>query len=115
MRHNSFGGVMQYREFGRTGIKISEIGFGTWGMGGTWWGGTMDKSAEEALSLSLDLGVNFFDTAYVYGDGHSEQLIGEAVRKCRDKIYIATKVPPKDWQWPAKERSDPGENFPAGW
>ncbi|MBI2082349.1 MAG: aldo/keto reductase [Deltaproteobacteria bacterium] len=108
---------MQYRELGRTGLKISEIGFGTWGMGGTWWGGAMDKQSLESLNLSLDQGVNFFDTAYVYGDGHSEELIGRVVheRKIRDKVYIATKVPPKNWQWPAEAGSDADEIFPGNW
>lgn len=107
---------MQYRTFGRTGIQVSEIGFGTWSMG-SMWGGRNDALATEALNLSLDLGVNFFDTAYVYGDGHSEQLIGNVVRKrkVRDKVFIATKVPPKDHNWPARLGSDPGKIFPASW
>ena len=108
---------MHYRSFGKTNVQISEIGFGTWAMGGAMWGGANDKLAKEALNLSLDLGVNFFDTAYVYGDGHSEKLIGEVVRarKVRDKVFIATKVPPKDYHWPAKSGSDVNTIFPAAW
>lgn len=108
---------MQYRPFGKTGIQVSEIGFGSWAMGGAMWGGPNDKLAREALHLALDLGINFFDTAYVYGDGHSEKLIGEVVRarKVQDKVVIATKVPPKDYHWPAKAGSDVGKIFPAGW
>lgn len=107
---------MQYREFGRTGIKVSEIGFGTWSMG-SMWGPRDDKAATEALNLAVDLGINFFDTAYVYGDGHSEQLIGNVVRKrkIRDKVFIATKVPPKDYHWPARAGSDVRKIFPASW
>ena len=107
---------MNSRTFGRTGVPVSEIGFGTWAMGGMW-GPRDDKLAKEALNLSLDLGVNFFDTAYVYGDGHSEQLIGEVVneRKVREKVFIATKVPPKDYHWPARTGSDVRSTFPASW
>lgn len=107
---------MKYRSFGRAGNQVSEIGFGTWAMGGMW-GPCDDKLAVESLNLSLDLGINFFDTAYVYGDGHSETLIGNVVRKrkIRDKIYIATKIPPKDYHWPAKSGSDVAQIFPASW
>ena len=107
---------MQYREFGRIGVKISEIGFGTWSMG-SMWGARDDRSATEALNLAVDLGVNFFDTAYVYGDGHSETLIGNVVRKrrIRDKVFIATKVPPKDYHWPARAGSDVQKIFPVSW
>jgi aryl-alcohol dehydrogenase-like predicted oxidoreductase len=107
---------MQYRAFGKTGVKVSEIGFGTWAMGGMW-GKLDDAKAVEALNLALDSGVNFFDTAYIYGDGHSEQLIGGVIakRKSRDQIYLATKVPPKNYTWPAKEGSDVREIFPGSW
>ncbi|MBI2066738.1 MAG: aldo/keto reductase [Deltaproteobacteria bacterium] len=108
---------MKYRPFGRTGLNISEIGFGTWGIGGTWWGGPQDQGALAALRESLDLGVNFFDTAYVYGDGHSEELIGKVVKekKVRSQVYLATKVPPKNWGWPAVEGSDVTKIFPGSW
>ncbi len=107
---------MQYREFGKTGIKVSEIGFGTWAMGGMW-GPRNDKLAVEALNLFLDLGGNFFDTASVYGDGHSERLIGNVVRKrkTREKVFIATKIPPKDYHWPALAGSDVRSIFPSSW
>ncbi|MBI4373957.1 MAG: aldo/keto reductase [Deltaproteobacteria bacterium] len=108
---------MQYREFGPAGMKVSEIGFGTWGMGGSWWGGPIDKESKESLNLAIECGVNFFDTAYVYGDGHSEELIAQVVneRKVREKVFIATKVPPKNWQWPAEAGSDVNEIFPPDW
>src|SRR6266581_512593 len=83
---------MEYRTFGRTGWKISAIAFGAWGIGGTEWGPTDDKSSLAALNQAIDLGVNFIDTADVYGDGHSEQLIAE-VRKARsEEIIVATKA-----------------------
>lgn len=90
---------MRYRTFGRTGWNVSEIGYGMWGMGG--WTGSDDAQSLESLQRAVDLGCNFFDTAYVYGTGRSENLLGELVRKNPDKrIYTATKVPPKNMHWP---------------
>lgn len=107
---------MQYRKFSKSNLTVSEIGFGTWSMGGMW-GACDDAAATEALNTGLDCGITFFDTAYVYGDGHSETLIGNVVRKrkMRDKVFIATKVPPKNEQWPAKMGSDVRDIFPASW
>ena len=83
---------MEYREFGRTGWKISTIGFGAWGIGGDAWGTTDDEVSRASLHKAIDLGVNFIDTADVYGDGHSEQLIAQ-VRKTRsEQLIIATKA-----------------------
>jgi aryl-alcohol dehydrogenase-like predicted oxidoreductase len=83
---------MEYRTLGRTGWKISAIGFGAWGIGGGDWGTTDDKTSLAALQRAIDLGVNFIDTADVYGDGHSEQLIAQ-VRKARsEQLIIATKA-----------------------
>lgn len=82
---------MKYRALGRTGWNISEIGFGAWGIGGDW-GTTDDKASLDALHKAIDLGVNFIDTADVYGDGHSEQLIAQ-VRKARsEQLIVATKA-----------------------
>src|SRR6185436_3144900 len=68
------GGLsMQYRPLGKTGIKVSEVGFGAWGIGGTWWIGAQDAESIAALHAAIDAGVNFIDTALVYGDGHSEE------------------------------------------
>lgn len=104
---------MQYRSLGRTGIRISEVGFGGWGIGG--WGKRDDEGSKHALRRAFELGVNFYDTAYGYGDGHSETLIGEVFRGQRDQIVIASKVPPKTGRWPVKD-SDPIETtFPADW
>src|SRR2546430_11348904 len=83
---------MEYRTLGRTGWNISEIGFGSWGIGGNEWGATDDSVSLAALNRAIDLGVNFIDTADVYGDGHSEQLIAQ-VRKARsEQLIIATKA-----------------------
>src|ERR1051325_9745651 len=82
---------MEYREFGRTGWKISTISFGAWAIGGTW-GDVKDDESLAALHRALDLGVNFFDTADVYGDGHSEQLLGRLRRERSEPFYIATKA-----------------------
>ena len=90
---------MRYRTFGRTGWQVSEIGYGMWGMGG--WTGSDDTQSLESLQRAVDLGCNFFDTAYVYGNGRSENLLGELVRNNPDtQIYTATKVPPKNMQYP---------------
>src|SRR5438105_1700769 len=83
---------MKYRSLGRTGWQISEIGFGAWGIGGTEWGNTDDKVSLAALNRAIDLGVNFIDTADVYGDGHSEQLIAQVRKERREQIIIATKA-----------------------
>lgn len=105
---------MQYRVLGRTGIKISEIGFGAWGIGGGW-GNQDDAEALSSLQHAYDLGVTFYDTAYVYGDGHSETLIGQFSRSLRDKIVIASKIPPKTMRWPVTAQDPLQETFPAEW
>jgi aryl-alcohol dehydrogenase-like predicted oxidoreductase len=92
---------MKYRTLGRTGIDVSEIGYGAWGIGGIQWMGGDDEEAKRAVHLAIDQGLNFIDTALAYGDGHSERLVGEVVRSRSEQIYIATKVPPKNRQWPA--------------
>jgi len=82
---------MKYRELGRTGWKVSEISFGAWAIGGTW-GNVDDKESLAALHRALDGGVNFFDTADVYGDGHSERLLARLRKERKEKFYIATKA-----------------------
>ena len=82
---------MKYRKLGRTGWNISEISFGAWAIGGTW-GTVQDENSLEALHKALDLGVNFFDTADVYGDGRSEQLLAKLRRERSEPFYIATKA-----------------------
>jgi aryl-alcohol dehydrogenase-like predicted oxidoreductase len=82
---------MKYRELGRTGWQVSTISFGAWAIGGTW-GAVDDAAAMAALHRALDLGVNFFDTADVYGDGHSERLLARLRRERREPFYVATKA-----------------------
>lgn len=102
---------MKYRRFGRTGWEVSEIGFGMWGMGG--WSGSDDEQSRDALQLAVDLGCNFFDTAWAYGDGRSERLLGELVRNNPGKrLYTATKIPPKNFQWPSRREYSLDDCFP---
>ena len=106
---------MLYRTLGRTGLEVSELGFGAWGIGGTGWIGADDDESLQALRLAIEHGVNFLDTAYAYGDGHSEHLVGVAVRESAERVYVASKVPPNNKQWPAKPGLRPEEVFPADW
>jgi aryl-alcohol dehydrogenase-like predicted oxidoreductase len=102
---------MRYRRFGRTGWKVSEIGYGMWGMGG--WSGSDDKESLNSLQRAVDLGCNFFDTAWAYGEGHSEALLGRLVRANPDvKLYTASKIPPKNRQWPSRAGTPVEEVFP---
>jgi len=105
---------MEYRTLGRTGLRVSEIGFGGWGIGGGW-GAADDAEALRALHRALDCGVTFFDTALGYGDGHSEKLIGNAVKAVRDRVVIATKIPPKTMRWPVQAHEPVGQTFPSDW
>ncbi len=106
---------MKYRPFGKTGITVSEIGYGAWGIGGAMWQGATDNESMRALNKAVDLGVNFIDTALVYGDGHSEGLVGRLVKERKERIYVSTKVPPKNNQWPAKKGVSLTETFPYGY
>ena len=103
---------MRYRKLGRTNFEVSDIGYGAWGIGGKQWLGGQDDESLQALRRAIDLGVNFIDTALAYGDGHSEQLIGQVVRETGHKIYVATKVPPKNRIWPAVSGTPIAEVFP---
>jgi aryl-alcohol dehydrogenase-like predicted oxidoreductase len=106
---------MRYRTLGRTGLEVSELGFGAWGIGRDAWVGADDDESREALRAAIEHGVNFLDTAYAYGDGLSEQLVGAAVRESAETVYVATKIPPKNWEWPARPGVRPEEVVPAGW
>ncbi len=103
---------MRYRRLGRTGFHVSEIGYGAWGIGGTQWLGADDRESRLALRHAIDLGLNFIDTALAYGEGHSEELVGDVVREADHKIYVASKVPPKNQLWPARPGIPIAEVFP---
>jgi aryl-alcohol dehydrogenase-like predicted oxidoreductase len=102
---------MRYRTFGRAGWRVSEIGYGMWGMGG--WTGSDDQESLRALEQAVVLGCNFFDTAWAYGAGKSEALLGEALRAHRGApVYIATKIPPKNMKWPGKAEYRIEDTYP---
>jgi aryl-alcohol dehydrogenase-like predicted oxidoreductase len=102
---------MNYRRFGRTGWMVSEIGYGMWGMGG--WTGSEDAESLQSLQLAADLGCNFFDTAWGYGAGHSEGLLGQLVRANPGRrLYTASKIPPKNFKWPSRREYSLDDCFP---
>jgi len=103
---------MRYRRLGKTGFQVSEMGYGAWGIGGKLWLGGDDRESSQGLRLAIEQGANFIDTALVYGDGHSEELIGQVVRETQHKIYVASKVPPKNSLWPARPGVPISEVFP---
>ena len=103
---------MHYRRFGRTDWEVSEVGYGMWGMGG--WTQSDDEQSANSLDLAVENGVNFFDTAWGYGEGHSEELLGDLVRRHPDKkLYTASKIPPKNFEWPAKPEFTYEESYPV--
>src|SRR5205085_2751853 len=102
---------MRYRRFGRTGWQVSEIGYGMWGMGS--WSGSDDEESLASLQHAVDLGCNFFDTAWAYGEGHSENLLGQLLHANTErKLYTATKIPPKNRQWPSRREFSLDDCFP---
>ncbi len=103
---------MHYRKLGSTEAEISEIGFGAWGIGGSQWKGGNDKDSLAALKRAFELGVNLVDTAHAYGDGHSEQLVGQAAKQTFGRVHIATKIPPKNRIWPASPSTPISDVFP---
>ncbi len=103
---------MNYRTFGRLGWQVGDIGYGMWGMGG--WTGSDDTESIASLDRAVQLGCNFFDSALAYGKGRSDGLLGELVRRhAQRRIYTATKVPPKNGQWPSRRGMHVDEVFPA--
>lgn len=102
---------MRYRRFGRASWQVSEIGYGMWGMGG--WTGSDDDESRRSIDRAIELGCNFFDTAYAYGMGRSEKLLGEALKRHAGKtLYTATKVPPKNLKWPGLAETPIADVFP---
>lgn len=104
---------MKYRQLGRTGISVSEIGFGAWGIGGAMWQGSDDDRSLTALAAALDAGCTFIDSALAYGDGHSERLVGQVVRGRAGRVAVASKIPPKNKLWPARPGVRLADAFPA--
>jgi aryl-alcohol dehydrogenase-like predicted oxidoreductase len=104
---------VNYRALGKTGLEVSEIGYGAWGIGKTQWLGAEDDESLKALNRAIDLGLNFIDTALAYGNGHSERLVGQVVGEREETVYVATKIPPKNRVWPAPEGLDPDDVFPG--
>jgi aryl-alcohol dehydrogenase-like predicted oxidoreductase len=103
---------MKYRRFGRTDWQVSEVGYGMWGMAG--WTESSDIQSAKSLDLAVDNGVTFFDTAWGYGEGHSEELLGKLVKRHPSKkLYTASKIPPKNFQWPAKPEYTFEESYPT--
>jgi aryl-alcohol dehydrogenase-like predicted oxidoreductase len=106
---------MRYRTLGRTGLRVSELGYGAWGIGGGGWIGADDETSLQALREAIASGVNFIDTALVYGDGHSEELVGEVLRSVEEEVLVATKVPPADRVWDIEDPAPADQRFPASW
>ena len=103
---------MKYRRFGRTGWQVSEVGCGMWAVGGAW-GGADDNESFRSIQRSIELGCNFFDTAWAYGEGHSEKLLGALLRRYPNKkLYVATKIPPKNRIWPSRREFTLDDDFP---
>jgi aryl-alcohol dehydrogenase-like predicted oxidoreductase len=104
---------MKYRKLGRTNFDVSEIAHGLWGMGG--WTGSEDQHSLAALQMAVDAGCNFFDTAWAYGEGKSDSLLGQILARNRGKrLYAASKVPPKNGRWPARPEYPYEDVFPSG-
>lgn len=103
---------MRYRTLGRTGWLVGELGYGMWGLAG--WTGSDDEQTRESLQLAVDFGCTFFDTAWAYGEGRSERMLGELVRANPDKrLYTATKIPPRNGLWPSRRGYLLDDVFPA--
>jgi aryl-alcohol dehydrogenase-like predicted oxidoreductase len=103
---------MKYRKLGRTGFDVSEIAHGLWGMSG--WSGSADQESLQAMQSAIDLGCNFFDTAWAYGEGKSDGLLGKILARNKGKrLYAASKVPPLNGRWPATPEYKYRDVFPA--
>ncbi len=104
---------MEYRKFDKSDQTVSRLGVGTWGMGKTFWIGADDAESKRVLHKAIDEGINFFDSALVYGMGHSERLLGEVEKESGKELFITTKIPSKKFEWPAKDDSTLEESFPT--
>lgn len=106
---------MKYRLLGKTGWHVSEIGFGAWAIGESWWGSQPETASIDALHRAVDLGVNFIDTAAGYGDGRSERIIATVQKERRERIYVATKTPPAPGPWPPSPYCNMDERYGAAY
>ena len=105
---------MKYRNLGKTGIKVSEIGFGGWAIGGGW-GAQDDKESIEALHTAIDNGINFIDTAEGYGNGKSEKIIAEILKTRKEDVTVATKIPPIEGIWPPSPYCKIEDRYPESY
>jgi aryl-alcohol dehydrogenase-like predicted oxidoreductase len=103
---------MQYVNFAKSETKVSKLGYGAWGIGKTMWIGAEDKESKRSLHKAIEKGVNFFDSALVYGMGHSERLIGEVEKESGQNLFITSKIPSLKYEWPAKDDSALEASFP---
>ena len=102
---------MEYRTFGRIGLRVGEVGYGMWGLAD--WTGSDQAEIQRALNRAVELGCNFFDSAWVYGLGKSEQILGKLLKQHSGKeLHFATKIPPKNWKWPSQRHFKIEECFP---
>jgi aryl-alcohol dehydrogenase-like predicted oxidoreductase len=106
---------VRYRTLGKTGFEISEIGYGSWGCGGDWWKDACDEDSLASMNVACDLGVNYIDTAANYGMGRAEKLVGQVARGRSDKIYVSTKVYPKNFNFVPSPGDSFSEAYPKGW
>ncbi|MEP7231196.1 MAG: aldo/keto reductase [Ginsengibacter sp.] len=105
---------MNHRTFGRTGWQVSEVGYGMWGMAG--WTGSESEEVNKALDRAVEMGCNFFDTAWAYGAGLSEEILNALIKRHPEKkLYVATKIPPKNRKWPSRPEFKLHDVFPASY
>lgn len=104
---------MKYNTFGKTNLEVSEIGFGGWQVSGDW--GALPDKPSDVITTAVDSGINLFDSAYVYGDGESERVLGQALKSVRDKVIITSKIPPKNFKWDVKAHHRVSDYFDKQW
>ena len=104
---------MELKKFASSEVDVSRLGYGAWGIGKTMWIGAEDDESKKVLHRAIDEGVNFFDSALVYGMGHSEKLIGQVEKESGRELFITSKVPPKNFRWPANDSTKLKDAFPV--
>ncbi|MGD9487893.1 MAG: aldo/keto reductase [Calditrichaceae bacterium] len=106
---------MEYKKFARSSTEVSQLGFGAWGIGRAMWIGAEDKESKRVLRRAIEEGINFFDSALVYGMGHSEKLIGEVEKESGKELFVTSKIPSKKMEWPARDESLLKDSFPKNY